>query len=151
MPRGPAPGRRLSSEAMSTAEDEVELLRGVPLFAALDDRSLQAIALLAHERDAKAGEVLMREGEPGDEFMVIVEGTVHVAREGHEVRSMIAGGFLGEVALVEHAPRNATATCVTACRLLVLRHFEFDRLLAAFPDVRTRVLAAMGRRTHLPG
>jgi CRP-like cAMP-binding protein len=55
------------------------------------------------------------------------------------------------VALVEHAPRTATATCMTACRLLTLGHFEFDRLLATFPDVRTRILAAMARRTHASG
>jgi CRP/FNR family cyclic AMP-dependent transcriptional regulator len=136
---------------MSPVEDKVELLRAVPLFAELDDRSLQAVALLAREREAKAGEVLMREGEPGDEFMVVLAGTVHVQRAGHEVRSMMAGGFIGEMALIEHAPRTATATCMTACRLLVLGHFEFDRLMATFPDVRTRVLAAMGRRAHPRG
>jgi CRP/FNR family transcriptional regulator, cyclic AMP receptor protein len=136
---------------MIEPDDKVALLRAVPLFADLDPRSLQAIALLAREREARPGEVLMREGEPGDEFVVIVEGTVHVEQAGEPRRSMLAGGFLGEVALVEHAPRTATATCVTACRLLTLGHFEFDRLLATFPDVRTRILAAMARRTHASG
>lgn len=135
---------------MTPIEDKVALLRSVPLFAALDERSLQAIAVLARDRDAAAGEVLMREGEPGDEFIVIVEGSVHVEQAGHWVRSMLAGGFLGEVALVEHEPRTATATCVTACRLLTLGHFEFDRLLVTFPEVRTKVLAALARRTHTP-
>jgi CRP/FNR family transcriptional regulator, cyclic AMP receptor protein len=64
---------------------------------------------------------------------------------------MMAGGFLGEVALVDHAARTATATCVTTCRLLTLGHFEFDRLLVTFPDVRARVLTALGRRVHVPG
>jgi CRP/FNR family transcriptional regulator, cyclic AMP receptor protein len=136
---------------MIEPDDKVALLRAVPLFADLDPRSLQAIALLAREREARPGEVLMREGEPGDEFVVIVEGTVHVEQAGEPLRSMLAGGFLGEVALVEHAPRTATATCVTACRLLTLGHFEFDRLLATFPDVRTKILAAMARRTHASG
>jgi CRP/FNR family cyclic AMP-dependent transcriptional regulator len=136
---------------MIESDDKAALLRAVPLFADLDARSIQAIALLAREREARPGEVLMREGEPGDEFVVIVEGTVHVEQAGEPVRSLLAGGFLGEVALVEHAPRTATATCVTACRLLTLGHFEFDRLLATFPDVRTKVLAAMARRTHASG
>jgi CRP-like cAMP-binding protein len=136
---------------MTTPDDRIALLRAVPLFAELDERSLQAIAVLARERDAAAGEVLMREGDPGDDFMVIVEGTVHVEQAGRPVRSMLAGGFLGEVALVEHAPRTATATCVTDCRLLTLGHFEFDRLMATFPDVRTKVLAAMARRTRAGG
>jgi len=136
---------------MIESDDKAALLRAVPLFADLDARSIQAIALLAREREARPGEVLMREGEPGDEFVVIVEGTVHVEQAGEPLRSLLAGDFLGEVALVEHAPRTATATCVTACRLLTLGHFEFDRLLATFPDVRTKVLAAMARRTHASG
>jgi CRP-like cAMP-binding protein len=130
----------------TSTEDKEALLRAVPLFAELDARSLQAIALLAREREATAGEVLMREGEPGDEFVVVVDGTVRIERAGHTVRSMMAGGFVGEVALVDHAPRTATVTCVTDCRLLVLGRFEFDRLLATFPEVRTKVIAAMNRR-----
>jgi CRP/FNR family transcriptional regulator len=129
-------------------DEKVALLRAVPLFAELDDRSLQAIATLAREREAKAGEVLMREGEPGETFLVIVNGTVHVEEAGRDVRSMMAGGFLGEIALLEHGARTATATCVTDCRLVSLGHFEFDRLLATFPDVRTKVLAAIARRAH---
>jgi CRP-like cAMP-binding protein len=131
---------------MAGTDDRVAILRGVPLFAELDDRSLQAIAMLAREREAPAGAVLMREGEPGDEFMVIAAGTVRVERAGHGVRSLVAGGFLGEVALVEHRPRTASATCVTDCRLLTLGQFEFDRLMATFPEVRSKVLAAIARR-----
>ncbi|HET9681053.1 MAG TPA: cyclic nucleotide-binding domain-containing protein [Candidatus Limnocylindrales bacterium] len=118
-------------------DDKVALLRAVPLFAELDDRSLQAIATLAREVDARAGDVVMREGESGESFLVIVEGTLRVEQAGRDIRSMMAGGFLGEIALLEHGPRTATATCVTDCRLLSLGHFEFDRLMATFPDVRT--------------
>jgi CRP/FNR family transcriptional regulator, cyclic AMP receptor protein len=149
MTRDIAPG--LSSDAMPDLDDKAALLRAVPLFADLDERSLQAIAILAREHDARAGEVLMREGEPGETFFVIVAGTVRVEQAGSTVRSMLAGGFLGEVALVEHSPRTATATCVTDCRLLTLGHFEFDRLLARFPDVRAKVAAAMSRRQHGQG
>ena len=133
---------------LATMVDKVAVLRSVPLFAELDERGLQAIATLARERDAHTGEVLMREGEPGEAFLVIVEGTVRVEQAGRDVRSLLAGGFLGEIALIEHGPRTATATCVTDCRLLTLGHFEFDRLLATFPEVRTKVLAAIGRRAR---
>jgi CRP/FNR family transcriptional regulator, cyclic AMP receptor protein len=126
----------------------LELLRAVPLFVDLDERSLQAIAMLARTMDAPAGHVLMHEGEPGESFFVIVDGSVRVEQAGSPVRTMIAGGFLGEVALLEHGPRTATATCVSDCRLLSLGHFEFDRLMSTFPDIRTRVLAAMARRVR---
>ncbi len=135
---------------LGTMDDKVERLRGVPLFADLDDRAIQAIATLARERRATAGEVLMREGEAGDAFLVIVDGVVRVEQAGRDVRSMTAGGFLGEIALLERGPRTATATCVTDCRLLSLGGFEFERILATFPDVRAKVLAAISRRAR-PG
>ena len=99
-------------------DDRVAALRGVPLFAGLDERSLQAVAVLGHPVDARAGDVLILEGEPGESFYVIVDGTVRVEHRDRTVRSLTAGGFLGEIALVEHGPRTATATCVSDCRLL---------------------------------
>jgi CRP-like cAMP-binding protein len=127
-------------------EDRVEVLRRVPLFADLDERGLQAVALLARETTAKAGEVLMLEGEPGDEFYVILEGTVRIERADRTVRSMTAGGFLGEIALIERGARTATATCFTDCRLLSIRRHEFERLVDTMPAVHRRIQAAVERR-----
>ena len=126
--------------------DKVAILRGVPLFADLDDRSLQAVAILAREQEHAAGDVLMLEGEPGDEFYVIADGTVRIDRGGRAIRSMTAGGFLGEIALFERRPRTATATCTTDVTVLALRQHEFDRLLDTMPAVHRRVRAAIDRR-----
>ena len=126
--------------------DKVAVLRGVPLFADLDDRSLQAVAVLAREQAYKAGDILMLEGEPGDEFYVIVEGTVRIDKGQRTVRSMTPGSFLGEIALVERRPRSATATATSDVTLLVLHQHEFDRLLETMPAVHGRVRAAIERR-----
>ena len=130
-------------------DEKVELLARLPLFSALDQRSMQAVAALAREVEAPAGTVLMREGEPADTFYLIVEGTVHVERAGWPLRSMASGGFLGEIALMEAGERTATATCATDCRLLALGGFEFERVTATFPEVRTRIEAAVKRRPHI--
>jgi CRP/FNR family transcriptional regulator, cyclic AMP receptor protein len=127
-------------------EDKLAILRGVPLFADLDERSLQAVAILAHEVAAKAGDVLMVEGEAGGEFYVVVDGTVRIEQGDRIVRSLTAGGFLGEIALVERRPRTATATCVTDVRLLEVRAHEFERLLETLPAVHERIRAAIVRR-----
>ena len=129
-------------------DDKVAALRRVPLFADLDERGLQAVAVLARDVAAKAGDVLPLEGEPGDAFYVIVDGTVRVEHGDRTVRSITAGGFLGEIALVEHGVRTATATCVTDCRLLEIRRHEFDRLMATMPAVATRVSSAIERRAR---
>jgi CRP-like cAMP-binding protein len=126
--------------------DKLTILRGVPLFADLDERSLQAVAVLAREEHRKAGDVVMLEGEPADEMYVIVEGTIRVERGGRTVRSMTPGGFLGEIALVERRPRSATATAESDLTLLVLRQHELDRLMDTMPAVRRRVRAAIDRR-----
>jgi CRP-like cAMP-binding protein len=127
-------------------DDKLAHLRGVPLFADLDERSLQAVAVLAREVAPRAGEVLMLEGEPGDAFYVIVDGTVRVEHGDRTIRSMTAGGFLGEIALVEHGARTATATCVTDCRMLEIKRHEFERLMNTRPAVHRRVRAAIERR-----
>jgi len=127
---------------------KTELLARVPLFAQLDQRSLEAVATLAREVSAPAGTILVREGDPAETFYVIVTGTVHVERDGATVRSMSEGGFLGEIALVEHGERTATASCATDCRLLALGRFEFERVTATFPEIRARIDAAVARRPH---
>lgn len=126
--------------------DRADLLRDIPLFTGLDERSLQAVAMLARETTAKAGDVLMLEGEPGAAFYVIVAGTIRIDHGGRTIRSMTAGGFLGEIALVDRRARTATATCVSDCRLLELRAHEFDRLLETMPDVHRRIRAGIERR-----
>jgi len=127
---------------------KLELLKAVPLFADLDERSLDAVGVLAREIEVPADHVLMLEGEPGDAFYVIAEGTIRVERAGGVARSMTAGGFLGEIALLEGGPRTATATCVTACRLLVIHRHEFERLMSALPHIERRIRAASLRRPH---
>jgi CRP-like cAMP-binding protein len=137
---------RRSVAILDPVLDKVAILRGVPLFADLDDRSLQAVAILAREQARKAGDVLMLEGEPGDEFYVIADGTVRIEKGGRTLRSMTAGGFLGEIALVERRPRSATATCTSDVTLLALRQHEFDRLLQTMPAVHGRICATIARR-----
>jgi CRP/FNR family cyclic AMP-dependent transcriptional regulator len=131
-------------------DSKLELLRGVPLFADLDERDLQAVGVLAREVNLPAGATLMAEGDPGDAFFVIVEGTVRIEKSGRQIRSMTAGGFLGEIALLDDRPRTATAVAVTDCRLLRLEQHEFDRLVETFPTVHAKVRAAITRRLRSP-
>jgi CRP-like cAMP-binding protein len=129
-------------------DQKTAIVAGLPIFAKLEPRSLEAVATLAKVIVVPADTVLLREGEPAESFYVIVKGTVRVERAGRFVRSMSDGGFLGEVALIEGTERTATATCTTDCELLEFGSFEFGRVMATFPDVRARVEAAVGRRPH---
>lgn len=126
--------------------DKIEVLRSVPLFADLDDRSLQAVAVLSREVTFKAGEVVMLEGEIGDGFFVVIDGTVRIDQGDRTIRSITAGGFLGEIALLQQRPRTASATAVSDVTALELKHHEFERLLDTMPAVYRRVRAAVDRR-----
>lgn len=128
--------------------DKTKLLAQVPLFAHLDGRALAQLASMVDEVDVGAGTVLMTEGRSGSEFFVILEGSVEVTRGGNHLRSLGAGEFLGEIALVDHGPRTATATATSACRLLVLAHREFDSMIDNNPAVRAAVFQALAERVR---
>jgi len=127
---------------------KLEMLRRVPLFEGLGRKELEEVGRLCDEVDLPAGRVLMREGDSGDEFYLVLEGSVRVDRGGATVATLGPGQFLGEIALVDHGPRTATATCETACRLLVLGHREFNSVMASSQEIRTRVLTALAQRVR---
>ncbi len=114
-------------------DTKLALLRGVPLFQGLDVSQLQRLADLAADVRAADGDVLMRQGEVGDEFFIVISGNVVVEREGQRLSRLGPGEFLGEIALIDGRPRTASATADGETRLLVLDHAHFDRLLDEFP------------------
>lgn len=98
-------------------------------------------------REAEAGEVLVREGEPGDTFALLVEGEVSVGRRSmrpgggggeHHLADATAGSILGELAVLRHQPRTATLTA-TERSLLAVGDREALKLLLAVPAVRERL------------
>jgi CRP-like cAMP-binding protein len=132
---------------MATHTDEkLELLKRTPLLAGLGRKDIEEVGRLADEVDLKADHVLMREGDLGREFFVIVEGQVRIDKGGRTIRSMGPGEFVGDIALVTERPRTATATTETPCRLLVLGHREFHQLMDQYPSIRLSVLESMAVR-----
>ncbi len=112
-----------------SSDERLALLSEVPLFRGLDPSHLRRLAELAAEVNAADGDVLMRQGETGDEFLVVIEGNVLVERKGRRLARLGPGDFLGEIALIDGRPRTATASADGDTRLLVLDHQQFDALL----------------------
>jgi CRP/FNR family cyclic AMP-dependent transcriptional regulator len=127
-------------------DQKLELLKRTPLLAELGRRELEEVGRLADEVDVPAGRVLMREGDTGREFFVIVDGSVSIDREGTRLRTAEPGDFFGEVALLSEGPRTATATAETPSKLLVLGHREFHSLMTQFPSIQTCVLNCLATR-----
>ena len=106
-----------------------ELAR-VGLFATLPGETLTKLADAMHREDVDAGTVLVREGEPGDRFYVLLAGVAGVSQsELGERRVLRAGEFFGEVALTMHVPRTATVTAMTPCTVASCDASAFDELV----------------------
>jgi CRP-like cAMP-binding protein len=132
---------------MATRTDQkLELLKRTPLLSDLGRRELEEVERLVDEVDVPAGRVLMREGDAGREFFVVVSGNVGIDRGGTRVRTMEPGDFFGEIALLSESPRTATATADGPATLLVLGHREFHSLMDKYPAIRTCVLDALAKR-----
>ncbi len=129
-------------------DDEAQQLRRVPLFSACDDAQLRQISRLVERYDARSDEVLVREGEPGHELYVLVDGTAAVTREGALVAMLDAGQWFGELAVLDGTPRGATVTMTTPGRLLVVEQRHLFALLETAPAVARRLLVGLARRLH---
>ncbi|MET0420900.1 MAG: cyclic nucleotide-binding domain-containing protein [Acidimicrobiia bacterium] len=128
-------------------DQRIEFLRGVWLFSACDAEELERIAALAQPREIDAGTEVTRQGDEGDEFFVILEGSASAAVDGDEVGTVAAGGFFGEMALIDGGERVATVTATTGLKLLVLDRHDFNEMLAiAMPEVTPKLLAVVGAR-----
>jgi CRP-like cAMP-binding protein len=128
------------------SRSKAEAIARVPLFAGLSNRELGRIAALADEIDLPADKLLIREGERGHEFFVLLEGEVEVTRQGKRLATRRAGEFFGEIALVSRLPRTATVKTGQASRALVIRDVEFRALLRKTPAIAVKVLEAMANR-----
>ncbi len=130
--------------------DRMLLLRGVPLFAQLAPEDLHRLAASATERFVPVGEALVREGERGDELMVIVSGDVRVERiDGPGVRvlrSYQAGDHIGELAVLTERTRAATVIAEHDVRCLVLSGAGLRAILQERPAAAMAMLATLAGR-----
>jgi CRP/FNR family transcriptional regulator, cyclic AMP receptor protein len=125
---------------------KVELIKRVPLFSHCSKKELGLVAQIADEIDLAEGRTLMREGDRGREFFVLVEGSADVRRRNRKVNTLRGGDFFGEIALVSQRPRTATVTTTSPVRALVVTEQSFRSLLDRAPDVQRKVLQALADR-----
>jgi len=125
---------------------KVKLISGVPLFAGLSKKELAQVASIADEIDFTAGKTLIREGEPGREFFILLDGSAEVTRKGESLATHRGGAFFGEIALMCDVPRVATVTTTSPTRALVITDREFRSLAKRTPEIALKVLEAAGER-----
>jgi CRP/FNR family cyclic AMP-dependent transcriptional regulator len=136
------------STASINQSDKMERLEAVPLFQDCTQRQLRAVAKIAGVFDAPADTVLIRAGEPGDEFFLIVEGTARVHVTARKRLRLRPGDFFGEMSLLDGEPRSATVVADTSLRLLVISRRNFQSLLDDVPGMTQNLLVTLSRRVR---
>ena len=124
-------------------------LAEIAIFSELSKRELKAVSRLMTELTIKEGATLTRQGEPGQEFMIISSGTAMVEIDGQTVANLAAGEFLGELAVISGTPRTATVTATSPMIIEILNRREFMALLDESATLGRKILVGAVKRLQM--
>jgi CRP-like cAMP-binding protein len=127
-------------------DEKVRLISHIPLFQSCSQAERARFATILTQVDLPAGEVLMREGEPGERFFVLVKGHAEVRKGNRKIGTLGAGDFAGEIALLTNAPRMATVRTTTPVTALEATQDGFSALLDTSPAIQRKLLKALADR-----
>ncbi len=132
--------------------EEVEALRGVPMFASLDDSKLKLLSFTSEWVEYQSGDSLCVEGENGEEAFVIMEGEVDIFVESKNgplwVTSHSTGDIVGETAIVCDVPRTATVVAKSELMVLKITKENFMQLIEGYPEVAVAVIRDLAMRIN---
>jgi hypothetical protein len=125
---------------------EVELLRGVPFFASLPEASIERLARRAADESFGAGTTIVAQGDPGESFYVVRDGSAEVLVDAAPTGTLEAGDYFGEVALLRNVPRTATVRAQTDVGLLVVTRADFLAAIVGYAPSLASAEAVVARR-----
>jgi flavin reductase (DIM6/NTAB) family NADH-FMN oxidoreductase RutF len=122
------------------------LLGRAPVFSSLPPEILAAITSGGVERTFEPGEFVVREGDPGDELFVILDGDARVERKGNLLATFGPGEFFGEIAVIDGRPRSADVVAATRLRTLAISRDLIREALAHQPRAAWAMLETLAAR-----
>jgi CRP-like cAMP-binding protein len=125
--------------------ERVSALNKAALFADVQDHALAEIAQIVAEIDFDAGETIIREGDLETWMFIMVDGRARVDVGGVEVSTIGPGASVGELALIDPAPRAATVTALTPCHLFRIDQAAFREVMEEQPAVVSALLVMLTR------
>jgi MFS family permease len=128
------------------APPELALLRSVSLLSLLPEPTLESLARALVRIEVAAGQVFIREGDPGDLFYVIETGTVEVTKNSRHLATLGRGDYVGEIALLRNVPRTATVTATSTAVLQALDREHFIPAVTGQGAFREAADAAIATR-----
>lgn len=137
---------KANENADERVAERISALTRVDFLAELPAQALRDLALGARRKPYGVGEIILQQGDPGEEFFVIRRGEVGVMLGDKEVARLSAGGFFGEMSLMTGAPRAATVQALSPCELVVVNKPSMQEVLETYPLVLERITAALSAR-----
>lgn len=118
----------------------------VPLFSGCTKKELGKVARAGDEITMTAGTLIVDQGQTGREAFIVLDGEIMIKRNNRRVALLGPGSVVGELSLLDHGPRTATAICETDCLLLVIEQRRFLGVLDDVPSISHKLLAALASR-----
>jgi CRP-like cAMP-binding protein len=126
--------------------DWIPVLAEVPLFQNLSRRHLKRIASLARTRRFPSGSSIVRTGDPGSTFYVLLDGTARVVVPNGRSRRLKAGDFFGEMALFDDSPRSADVVAADEVLAMTINCGAFRKLVRREPTLALELLRTLAGR-----
>jgi len=123
-------------------------LKAVPLFGHMAKRELDLLVRQADHLRYPARHQVIKEGTPGEEFWLVIEGNLVVERGGKTVATLGPGDWFGELSVIDAGPRDATITSTTPVELMVIGRRQFWGALQGSPTLMKKVIIGLARRLH---
>jgi PPM family protein phosphatase len=117
-----------------------EVLARMPLFARLSDRELLRVMQSVEVRKYENEQIVIREGDKGDELFIVLAGKVTVSRGGEVLTRLGAGEHFGEMALIRAVPRSATVNADGNAELIAIRRTDFFEILRTEHEIAVKML-----------
>ena len=128
-------------------------LKQVDLFADLSFEQLDAVLQASENAEYQPGEIIFREGEPGDRLFVLVAGSVEVVKHHgldsqFTLQTLQPPDYFGEMAILTEEPRSATTRAGTECQLLTLEGAAFRELIVTIPEISFEIFRVLTQRVR---
>lgn len=128
------------------SQKRIEYLRNIDLFEHFSNQELSSFAEHVEELEMRANEVLFREGSPGNEMFILLEGSLKVFKESRFITIIRPVDYIGEMAIIEDKPRSATVQTIKPCMLLKITSEQFQEYLSRQPESLVSMMRTLSQR-----
>lgn len=122
------------------------MLGKVPLFSGVDEEELRLVARAGKSVEFERGKTILKEGEPGLTFFLILEGRIEVRKKGKPVARMGPGGFFGEMTVFDDKPRSADVVALEPTRCYGITEWSITPVLKSNPTIAIGVIGELVKR-----